>query len=1168
MILRRMISILLQTQVKQCAGVALLTLALTSCTRNAGLPEAGSNQYRDFCKAFFIGLAGLESGEDVRAKADLTRATQIAPGEPAAWADLGIFQMRQQDFDGAFKNLETARSLAPESSRMEALLGLIESRRGKAADAIAHLQKAVNLDGRNLKALYSLAEEWERQGLAGSDAEAEKALDQILKIQPDNSAVLLEIARIASKQADAARLKQALATLTPATHDWPQAAQQQFTALNQTAAGANPRAAAVQVQFLRNVLLRVPSYRQSLDEVRTPPTIVAQPISRFLRLPVPSAEAAPSDTALHFESQSMSGVPATDITWTGAVGLNDQSTPAILWADSNQLHLSTGAVVPLPKSANAPPLAVLRALPTQAIAGADLNYDFKTDLIIATSSGIRIYRQLDPSHFADVTPEAKLPPAIVNGSYTGAWAFDFDLDGDLDIVLGVPEGEPLVLRNNGDDTFTPVRPFKGINGLVAFAAADIDSDGDPDVAAIDKTGRLIVFSNERLGDFRRHEVPASLAANNVALAAGDINGDGRLDFVVLRNDSTIVRLSTSDKAAGSGWTWDYKQLARAKQLNRNSGPISLHVADLDNNGALDIIAADQVFLNDGKSLLPIGSSLPANSQAAVDLNGDGRLDLIGLSTAPGHPVKLVQLTNHGTKDYRWQVVRTRAAHATGDQRINSFGIGGTMELRSDLFTQKQIITSPVLHFGLGAHTLVDFARIVWPNGSVQAEFEWKADQSVLAEQRIKGSCPMLFTWNGHHMAFQKDVGPWGSALGLNVNAQGKGVYGTREWFKISGDQLVPHDGIYDLRITAEYWETYYMDHYSLLVVDHPSNTDVFADERFALPPPPPGMIATANLKPFAHASDTNGRDVTKLVRDLDTYFLGTFSKGQYQGLACDHWVELELPPDAPVSGPLYLVGQGWIHDTDATIVKALSQNSRVAPQGMSIEVPNAAGNWVAVRHGLGFPKGRLKTVVLDLTGIFRPGVPRKLRLRTNLELYWNKLSWAAGVSDRDIKVQHLGLAAADLHYRGFSRITQANSSSPEVPNYDAIQESALKWHDQEGLCTRYGDVRELLTDIDDRFVITSPGDELRMRFSAPPPPPEGWSRDFILICDGWVKDGDYNSTFSKTISPLPYHGMTEYTVETKTLDEERAYRSHPSDWQTYQTRYVTPKYFEKALWDH
>jgi uncharacterized protein YeaO (DUF488 family) len=44
--------------------------------------------------------------------------------------------------------------------------------------------------------------------------------------------------------------------------------------------------------------------------------------------------------------------------------------------------------------------------------------------------------------------------------------------------------------------------------------------------------------------------------------------------------------------------------------------------------------------------------------------------------------------------------------------------------------------------------------------------------------------------------------------------------------------------------------------------------------------------------------------------------------------------------------------------------------------------------------------------------------------------------------------------------------------------------------------------------------------------------------------------------------------MTEYTTAPASLELEKAYRLHPADWQTFQTRYVTPAYFEKALWGH
>lgn len=1118
-----------------------------SC-RNLGLPRPGSKSYADLCSAFYLGLAGLQAGEDVRAKEYLTRSTQIAPGEPAGWADLGILQVRQQQFDGALQSVDKARSLDPSESRIEALLGLIESRRGKLTEAAAHFKKAIALDSHNLKAIYSLAEEAERNEGANEQTDAQQLFRQILQEQPSNQAALLDDLRLAAKRGDTAEAHKSLEAVRPLTTNWPDVARQQLTIVEQNLNSGNPRAAAIQVQFLRNILLRVPAYRESLDEIRTPTTLVAQPFTHFLRLPSPNSEAAAPDSQIRFDARPIPQLSQTTATWINAIFLNDQNPATLAWADARALYLASGASLPLPGAQPA-------VLSKSGVAVADLNYDFKADISIATPSGLRIYQQEDPAHFRDVTAESKIPAAVMNGSYTGVWAFDIDLDGDLDLILGVPNGEPVILRNNGDGTFTQIHTFKEIDGLTAFASADIDGDGDPDVALIDGSGNLHVLLNERLGAYRAREIPSNLGSGTRAVAAADINGDGSMDFVLLKNNSSLVRLSQKQ----DGSAWDSAEILHAT----GGSPTNLLIADLDNNGALDIIVGDQVFLSDGKTFAALPARLRAAPQAVADLDSDGRLDILGLNPG-GAPVELM---NRGGKNYHWQAIRTRAAQATGDQRINSFGIGGEIEIRSDLLAQKQIIDSPVLHFGLGEHTSAQFARIVWPNGFVQAEFDLKSDQTILAEQRIKGSCPMLFAWNGKGMQFLKDVGPWGSALGLNVNAQGKGIYGTREWFNIRGDQLLPRDGFYDLRITAEYWETYYMDHYSLLAIDHPADSEVYTDERFALPPPAPNLIATTVTRPFAHAADDTGADVTEIVRNLDDRFLDSFGRGQYQGLTRDHWIELELPADAPRAGSLYLVGQGWIHDTDATIVKAQAQNSKAHPQGLSIEVADASGHWEIAREGLGFPKGRVKTIVFDISGIFRPNAPRKLRLRTNLEIYWDKLAWGAGMpAGEHTQIRHLSLAAADLRFRGFSLITKANPSSPEIPHYDVVEESDLRWHDQEGYATRYGDVRELLANIDDRYVITSPGDELRMKFAALPSPARGWTRDFVLICDGWVKDGDYNSTFAGTILPLPYHAMQDYVNPPTTLEADYAFRLHPEDWHMFQTRYVTPRYFTSALW--
>ena len=155
-------------------------------------------------------------------------------------------------------------------------------------------------------------------------------------------------------------------------------------------------------------------------------------------------------------------------------------------------------------------------------------------------------------------------------------------------------------------------------------------------------------------------------------------------------------------------------------------------------------------------------------------------------------------------------------------------------------------------------------RVVWPNGTVRAEFDVKADQEVVTEQRLKASCPFLFAYNGKQMEFVKDAVPWGSAIGLRINTLGSAqIAATGEWYKIGRDQLVPHDGYYDIRVTAELWEVYYYDYLALMTVDHPAGTEIFVDERFVIPPAKLGITTVATPHKIARAIDDNGQDVTE-----------------------------------------------------------------------------------------------------------------------------------------------------------------------------------------------------------------------------------------------------------------------------------------------------------------
>jgi hypothetical protein len=486
-----------------------------------------------------------------------------------------------------------------------------------------------------------------------------------------------------------------------------------------------------------------------------------------------------------------------------------------------------------------------------------------------------------------------------------------------------------------------------------------------------------------------------------------------------------------------------------------------------------------------------------------------------------------------------------------------------------LLVQKQPITGPQLHFGLGEQTEAEIVQVVWPNGTVRAEFGVKADMDIITEQRLKASCPFLFAYNGKQMEFVKDAVPWGSAIGLRINTLGSAqIAATGEWYKIGRDQLVPHDGYYDLRITAELWEVYYYDYLALMAVDHPVGTEIFVDERFVIPPLKLGLTTVATPHEIARAIDDTGKDVTEIVRTLDGKALASFGRGQYQGITRDHYLEVDLGEDAPKSGPLYLIAQGSIHDTESSVNVAITQGSHWRAHGLSLEVPDGRGGWVTAQDNLGFPAGRKKTILFNLTNVFRTGTPRRVRIRTNLEIYWDAIHWAQGAPDTQLKTVTLNPNVADLHYRGYSVMHMPGAArAPEVPDYNQIEGTKQRWRDLIGYYTRYGDVRELVNRIDDRYVIVNSGDELSLRFPEQPPPPAGWIRDFVIVGDGWIKDGDYNSTFSKTVLPLPYHAKNEYTARPGRLEDEWVYQQHPDDWQNYHTRYVTPDVFKNALRD-
>jgi len=75
--------------------------------------------------------------------------------------------------------------------------------------------------------------------------------------------------------------------------------------------------------------------------------------------------------------------------------------------------------------------------------------------------------------------------------------------------------------------------------------------------------------------------------------------------------------------------------------------------------------------------------------------------------------------------------------------------------------------------------------------------------------------------------------------------------------------------------------------------------------------------------------------------------------------------------------------------------------------------------------------------------------------------------------------------------------------------------------------------------------------------------PKGWKRDFLIHSVGWVKDGDLNTAFSKTVLPLPFHGMKTYPPSATDIYPTDA--DHQKYLKEYNTRVVTSEAFVNAL---
>jgi hypothetical protein len=633
--------------------------------------------------------------------------------------------------------------------------------------------------------------------------------------------------------------------------------------------------------------------------------------------------------------------------------------------------------------------------------------------------------------------------------------------------------------------------------------------------------------------------------------------------------------------------------------------------DYDNDGVLDLAAAVgggvRVWRNLGPrwqdvtdvavdvALRPqAGGRGSVEALAAGDLDRDGDIDLVTVSTSGAARL----LRNDGGNRLASLTVRL-----TG-KVSNMSGVGANVELRAGSLWQKLELTaaSPQvapggLTFGLGRRSRADVVRVLWPSGVLQAEtVEQTVAQAAalpaaleIAElDRKPSSCPLLYTWNGERFEFVTDF-LGGGEMGY-LHAPGvRNVPDPDEYVRIPGDRLVPRDGRLELRVTNELEETVFLDRLQLIAVTHPAGAAVFPAEGLTSPPFKPfGLYVAPELRPVTRALGDRGEDVLEALRHTDRRFVEGFELEAIRGYAKPHTLTLDLsaparPPAAPGPAPAgrtLLVLTGWTdYAFSSDNVAAHQAGLKLVPP--SLQVRDARGQWQTVIGEIGIPVGRPQSVVVDLTGKFL-SASREVRIVTTMRIYWDQAAVdtsgrAEFVTDeegsggffgaigenlsrplsprRALTLTRLEASAADLWWRGFSAEIHQNGLGPLAYDYERVS-TETPWKLMPGRYTREGDVRELVGAVDDMFVVSRPGDELRLSFDAAriPPTTAGSSLTYLLYAHGYSKEMDLSSASPDHVAPLPFRGMSRYPYAApERYPDTPAHRRY---LETYNTRVV------------
>ena len=359
------------------------------------------------------------------------------------------------------------------------------------------------------------------------------------------------------------------------------------------------------------------------------------------------------------------------------------------------------------------PISEERFSVARSVATGDLDGDGDTDVVATLRRRIVWYENVDGRGsfgsrqvIGDI--EEVDDPTIRDIADIGLVSLhDINGDGDLDITA-VTTQRIYWFDNNGDSEYSRRLGGNIEVGVSSFSrpffAADMDGDGDVDFVTRD--GGTLVLLRYAGTEFEREAI--ELSGQVISVFTADMDGDGDPDILVNHssNDVGISQASWVENMDGAFTT--ARRIFSTDEWTGNS----IHAADVDGDGANDVVVADAWYRNRGLAETFEREPAPGNSGLSADIDQDGDIDLV--SYRSGELIEWQENDSQGTF-----LRHTVASQAFGTLSLGAADFDGDQDL--DILTVSRTLDSNLLawyeNIGEGSFGRQQRLTLSWPEES-------------------------------------------------------------------------------------------------------------------------------------------------------------------------------------------------------------------------------------------------------------------------------------------------------------------------------------------------------------------------------------------------------------------------------------------------------------------